>query len=298
MSSTSSLSQPKNFGLKSLFEIACVVLLILSGFVHASLFLVDNHLWESPFSFRKAALFGVSTGLTLWSCLWAMEQLSPRRFDSWIRRGLCVLLVLEVFLISMQTWRGQRSHFNDVGVFNRGIEVLMLLLITAAMALIVFITILAWFSNLPTSRSSGSVCAIRWGLLFLCISGGLGYVTTVLGYYLITMGLLPETWPARGVLKFPHGAALHAIQTLAIVAWIGDRWGGSGSIRAVQFAVFAHWFWLFFAAYQSFTGRSRFEVDGIGLLLISAIVILCTAALWSLISITLLQVATDKDATS
>ncbi len=43
------------------------VLLCASGLVHLGLWMAAGQEWEGPISLRKPALFGISSGLTLWS---------------------------------------------------------------------------------------------------------------------------------------------------------------------------------------------------------------------------------------
>lgn len=52
----------------------------------------------------------------------------------------------------------------------------------------------------------------------LHVASGISHLTwmwtTILGEINIANGRSPETWGRGGVLKYPDGAALHAIQTL------------------------------------------------------------------------------------
>jgi hypothetical protein len=264
-------------GLKSKFETACVALLLASGIVHAALFLIFDRTWEDPLSFRKATLFGLSTGVTLWSCLWVSSHWKGSKPDRLLRRTLCTSLVLEVFLITLQTWRGEQSHFNHNGLANRLIESAMLLLISMAVAAIFVLTYRAWREASLPEVSIATAWAIRWGLLLLSLSALVGYCITWIGQEQMSRGLSPTHFKMRGILKFPHGAALHAIQTLAVVAWLTDRMGIKNSVRIIHALAAAHGCWLGYALYQTFAGLDRFEWSTTGLLLIAA-TILCGLA--------------------
>jgi len=265
-------------GLRSKFEISCVVLLVASGLAHAALFVGFDRTWEDPLSFRKATLFGLSTGVTLWSCLWANSSLKELRYDPILRRTLCGSLVIEVFLITLQTWRGELSHFNHNGIINGLIELIMLLLVTIAVAIIFALTYRAWQRVNPLGCSSSIAWSIRWGLLLLSLSALIGFGITWIGQEQMTRGLSPTHFNVRGILKFPHGAALHAIQTLAIVAWFTDRWQILNSVRIIHCLAAAHACWLGYALYQTLAGLDRFELSTTVSLILLAATILCGLA--------------------
>ncbi|MFN5392395.1 MAG: hypothetical protein ACK5EO_00730 [Planctomycetota bacterium] len=264
-------------GLKSKFETACVAVLMVSGMVHAALFVISDRAWEDPLSFRKATLFGLSTGLTLWSCLWASTRMNGSKYDKILRNTLCGSLVLEVFLITLQTWRGELSHFNHIGVVNGLIELSMLVLITLAVVAMFVLTYRAWRPASLVGSSISIAWAIRWGLLLLSVSALVGYGITWVGQEQMVRGLSPTHFKVRGVLKFPHGAALHAIQTLAVVAWFTDRMRIKNSVRIIHCLAAAHGCWLGYALYQTFAGLDRFELSTTSLLLLAA-TILCGLA--------------------
>ncbi len=265
-------------GLRSKFEISCVVLLIASGLAHAALFLGFDRTWEDPLSFRKATLFGLSTGVTLWSCLWANSNLKELGYDPILRRTLCGSLVIEVFLITLQTWRGELSHFNHNGMVNGLIELAMLLLVTIAVAIIFALTYRAWQRANPHRCSSSIAWSIRWGLLLLSLSALIGFGITWIGQEQMTRGLKPTHFNVRGILKFPHGASLHAIQTLAIVAWFTDRMRLTNTVRIIHCLAAAHACWLGYALYQTFAGLDRFELSTTVSLFLLAATILCGLA--------------------
>ncbi|MEK0424857.1 MAG: hypothetical protein RJB11_948 [Planctomycetota bacterium] len=264
-------------GLKSKFETACVAVLMVSGMVHAALFVILDRAWEDPLSFRKATLFGLSTGLTLWSCLWASTRMNGSKYDRILRTTLCGSLVFEVFLITLQTWRGELSHFNHNGVVNGLIELSMLVLITLAVVAMFVLTYRAWRPASLVGSSMSIGWAIRWGLLLLSVSALVGYGITWVGQEQMVRGLSPTHFKVRGVLKFPHGAALHAIQTLAVVAWFTDRMRIKNSVRIIHCLAAAHGCWLGYALYQTFAGLDRFELSTTSLLLLAA-TILCGLA--------------------
>ncbi|XZE20639.1 hypothetical protein SH449x_000517 [Pirellulaceae bacterium SH449] len=170
-------------------------------------------------------------------------------------------LLIEVALITLQPWRGETSHFNRNGTFNTLIEQSMLVMITIAMGIILVLWIRCLRGPFRSEVTISNRSAIRWGLGYLIISGILGAAITRFGYQQLEFGNSPELWGERGVLKFPHGVALHAIQTLAVVAWLTSWLPDRISLRIVRSVATAHAVALLFACYNTFSGMGRFELS-------------------------------------
>jgi hypothetical protein len=78
----------------------------------------------------------------------------------------------------------------------------------------------------------------------------------------VAAGLEPERYGAAGVPKFPHGAVIHALQWLPLLAWAARRAGITQHrrVRLVAAATGGTTLIGCFALVQTLTGRSRFEV--------------------------------------
>jgi hypothetical protein len=179
---------------------------------------------------------------------------------------MSVGLLLEVGLITLQHWRGVPSHFNRATPFDAMVESTMLgliLLVTAGIAW------LCWRSNdLPPTTESRAI-AIRAGLWFLLVACGLGLFATIAGERNLAAGHSPETWGRAGVLKYPHGAALHAIQLLPLLSAVLDRFRVTGSAAILRAAVIVQSLFLVHSFWQTLSGRSRTDVDLISLALLA-----------------------------
>jgi len=253
-------------------------LLVASGLFHLLWMWGTNAEWSGPLSPRKPGLFGVSGGLTIWSIGWALKQCRPYPYDRLFARMMASALLAEVGLITLQYWRGVPSHFSRSTTLDVCIEITM-------MVLIFLVTLgLAWLCTrsfrlvrMPQARA----IAIRAGLWLLLISCGLGIVTSFLGELNLEKGRSPEIWGRAGVLKFPHGVALHAIQTLPIVAALLQWLRVSNAKWIVLQVAAAHVFFLGYAIWQTLNGRSRFDVDLEGgvLLLVSVSLLLIPCAM-------------------
>lgn len=282
-------------GLPHAFERTSVLLLLISGLIHAMVFLGMDRQWEDPLSFRKATLFGISTGVTLWSSLWVLHSLCATRPTHKLSFLLCSSVVLEVALITLQTWRGVESHFNRTTLIDACIEFAMLVLIIIAMSCIAWITLRAWRGNFKPETTPAANSAARWGMFFILISGGIGFAITGLGSMQLAMGNSPRFWSstppfqptslehpinAKGVLKFPHGATLHAIQVLAFIAWLARRAPAAVGLRAVRFWAASHACLLVYSIYQTAVGHARFELDILAAMLFATSIFFALIGSW------------------
>jgi hypothetical protein len=186
---------------------ACATLLLISGAFHSLVFLIDGGSWEGPVSWRKPIVFGLSFGITLMTLTWIVGLMRMRKVTGWIVLGvLSVASVAEVFLITMQRWRGVASHFNESTPFNGAVFSLMGFLVTWVALTTIVITIRSfWPMDAPTSLA----WAIRIGLVLLLVS-------QAVGVQMIAEG--GNTFGAAGALKVPHAFTLHALQVLPALA--------------------------------------------------------------------------------
>lgn len=252
--------------MKDKTSLALAGLLIASGLVHLVLWLGSGQLWEGGVSLRKPALFGISGGLTVWSLAWVISCLPPRRYDAWLSQSMSWALLVEVSLITVQYWRGVPSHFNHATTFDGTVERTMLLLILLATGGIAWVCLRAFQT---IERPPTLVLAIRAGMLLLFVSCLLGIGTTVLGQWNMTRALPYGTWGKAGVLKFPHGIALHAIQLLPLCAWLFEKCRFPYSYIAMQGLVVSQAWAILFAVWQTWQGRARFDMDVVGAILLA-----------------------------
>ncbi len=260
-------------------------ILVASGLFHLAWMWATGAAWSGPLSPRKPSLFGISGGITIWSIAWVLKQCNPFRYDQAFSRLMAGGLLTEVGLITIQFWRGVPSHFNRATILDSAIESTMLVLIFLVTAGVAW---LCWRSFCLVPMAEARSIAIRAGLWLLLVSCGLGFMTTILGNINIANGRSPETWGRAGVLKYPHGAALHAIQTLPMVAALLHGLNVSNSAKIIRQLVFSHIFFLGYAIWQTLRGRSRFEVDLVGgallIVSISLLMLPIGAVLFELIS--------------
>ena len=236
-------------------------LLVASGLAHVAVWAMLGGSWEGPVTWRKPIVFGISGGLTAVSMGWVWSKLPGWRWDvplSWLTT---VALVIEVALIDLQRWRGVASHFNRATLLDSVLYDIM-------GALILWVTLVSTALMARVFRSRPDVprdmlLAIRAGLVFLVISCLLGIWVSVNGDIRLEHGLDPAHFGVAGVPKFPHGAVIHAIQFLPLLAWAA-RWAGvveRRRCRLVRSATVGTGLVLLYATAQTLMGRSRFDAS-------------------------------------
>ena len=195
-------------------------LLVVGGLLHTAIWVVSGEPWGGSISWRKPILFGVSGGLTLISMGLLTQHLAPSVGDRWIARSLGVSMLLEVGLITAQQWRGAASHFNRSTLYDSFIDTSISIL-TGVVALC--ITILSTRGLRFMSGEADQKLAWRSGLIFLLLSCGIGIIIYAYGVVRSSAGSDPTVFGSSGVVKFPHGMAIHAIQLLPSLCWLMTR---------------------------------------------------------------------------
>lgn len=238
--------------------------LVCSGLFHVLVFLISGGSWEGPISWRKPILFGITGGLTTISVAWVMGYLQQRKslpVLSWI---FAVSMFVEVSLITMQKWRGVASHFNVATAFDRTVFGLMGTLIMIVAIIIAIVTVRSFITlNVQPEMK----LAIRAGLLFLNLTNVLGVILIAYGNYImrVSPGHAPNIFGQAGMMKVPHGLAVHAIQVLPILAWLLNfsQREIEFKLRTMKTAVAGYAGLQFFTLFQTFTGRAPQDVNGI-----------------------------------
>jgi hypothetical protein len=252
------------------FLYGAAVLLLASGVAHTVVFLVDGGSWHGPLSWRKPILFGFSFGITVLSVAWVLSFLPRRRRLGWLLAGvLGVTSVAEVFLITMQRWRGVPSHFNEATTFDTAVFRTMGGLV--AVAGLVIATVTVW--SFRSLRATPSMAwAIRVGLVLLVAS-------QLLGGAIIANGLAKadaeavaagSTFGAAGGIKVPHAVSLHAVQLLPALAWLlgFTAWAERRRAQVVLVAAAGYLGLFLVTVIQTFSGVPTLELDaGVAVLL-------------------------------
>ena len=192
-------------------------------------------------------------------------------------------MLAEVGLITIQQWRGVPSHFNRSTDFDATILLWIEGLILFATLVIADLT---WRSFLSISESPDMKLAIRSGMAMLLFACLLGFISVGFGNYQQSIGKAPGTFGKAGVMKFPHGMPIHAIQVFPALAWILCRVGASDVVRyrAVRCAVWAMLSFTLFSLIQTYSGRARFDVGWISAMVLAVSCVLLFVPMFALAS--------------
>lgn len=252
------------------FAYVCAALLLLSGLFHAVVYLVDGGPWHGPLSWRKPIVFGLSFGITLATLAWLMPFVRAGRITRWIVLGIFSVASLgEVVLISLQTWRGVASHFNESTAFDGSVFSMMGMLV----ALLALTTLYVAIRSLVRMDAPASLAwAIRAGLTLMLVSQAVGAQMIAVG---------GNTFGAAGALKVPHAVTLHAVQILPALALLLLLTSSTERRRLRIVGVAAMGYTLLIAStmVQTYGGRGPLDFDlattvlavsGVGLLIASA----------------------------
>lgn len=193
---------------------------------------------SGPVTWRKPIVFGLSGGVTTLSLAWLASLLGP---TAWRRRlgvTYAVTITLEVLLIDLQQWRGVGSHFNVTAPIDGAIFGAMgLLIVTAAMA-VVGLGVILWRTRdvAQDARAAGlaALLLMQGAVLvgFAMIGHGSAVAATHQG--------MPAVVAGHGLLKLPHGIALHGLQILPLLAWLLAR-VGVGVAERVRLVIRTAW---------------------------------------------------------
>lgn len=236
------------------------LVMVASGLAHVPIWAIVGGPWEGPVTWRKPILFGISGGLTAISLGWVWSMLGWRRGDGLLARATAWALVVEVFLIDLQRWRGVGSHFNRATPLDSFLFDTMGALIVAVTLVIGDLTLRLLLRR--PAVAADMLLAARSGMLLLFISCLLGIWVGMHGDVRVQQGLDPTRLGAGGVPKFPHGVVIHAVQWLPALAWGAWRAGVVASVRwrLVALAAVGSTLFLVYAVAQTALGRARFDV--------------------------------------
>jgi hypothetical protein len=264
-------------------------LLFASGVFHTGVILVTHGSWTGDISWRKPIDFAFSFAITAWTLAWVMSYLPKRRLLGWLISGLFVVATLaEVFLITLQQWRGVRSHFNLTTPFDATVFGPMGILVVLISLAIVTLTIWCFISlQAPASLA----LAIRGGLLLLLVGLAAGYEIIAYGSAQVAnqTGHEPNIFGAAGVMKLPHALGIHALQVLAVLAWLllFTRLHERRRVQLVLLCLAGYLGVLLINTLQTYSGRGPFDLSlPLALLLIASVLAIVAAyvatgvALW------------------
>ena len=227
-------------------------LLLASAVFHSVVLIVMDSTLKGDVSFRKAISFGEAFGLTAISLAWFLNFVPKKRMIWWTLSSIyAVATFVEVFLVTMQVWRGVPSHFNFSTPFDAAVFSLMGVSIGLHAPLIIGIFLCSvFFLEAPTIFR----WAITSGMLLLVTSVVFGIVMIINNSN--TIGLF-------GQMKVPHALALHAAQVLPLLALLLSFTNLSETKRTrfVIVGVLSYSALVVITAFQAFNGHAIVDLS-------------------------------------
>jgi hypothetical protein len=197
--------------------------LLLIGLAHAAMWALTGGSASGPLSWRKPTTFGISFGLTTLTLGWVGSYLPVRRTIGWIAAGLlCAATSYEVAWVVLQHARGVPAHFNDTTALDERLFTAGAVMVAIAIGVIAAMTLAALVRS---SAPAPMALAIRSGLVGLLAAQVTGVWMLLHGLALLDTDADPaissmSTVGAAGSMKFTHAVPMHAIQVLALLAWL------------------------------------------------------------------------------
>jgi hypothetical protein len=238
--------------------------IFLAGTIHAIIWAVLGGSWTETISWRKPTLFLLSSGFTVSICTYVTNFLKLTRRRGW-QLGLAVLTpgLLVGALISLQQFRGTRSHFNFFqSPFDSAVAGSIAFIISLCVPALAILGVMTFRSLRPGVPKSLAL-AVRAGIVMINVSFLMGLVTILNG---VTNGLLftiqvPSVIGAAGTTKVAHGLPLHGIQVFLLVFALMSytAWSERRKLAVLLPAVAGYAGLIAVFVFQAFNGREPFD---------------------------------------
>lgn len=193
----------------------------LSTLVHgvvAAVSLFSGESWSGPVSWRKPVVFAASFALLMVAMAWILRHLPQRRWG-WIPTGMLGgFSIIEVFVITLQQWRGEPSHFNNHTEFDDALFGVMGS--SVGMIILSIVTFFVWGCIKFRGNGAERLAAIV-GLVSVLVAGYIGGSMIAEGdAVLAATGDVPYevVFGAAGSGKLAHFLGLHTLQFLGLIA--------------------------------------------------------------------------------
>lgn len=187
----------------------------------------------------KPMKFAISIAIFMLTMAWLLSYLEQRRRAvRVISRVIAITMVTEMALITMQSFRGVRSHFNEDSPFDAAVFTVMGL----AIVINTFAVIYAWLLFLRSGSSLDEVrlSSVRFGLFIFVVASLVGGVMAAHGGHSVGVhdgspGLPFVNWSTgAGDLRVAHFVGMHALQGIPILGWLLSTRRTQGARRWIQ----------------------------------------------------------------
>ncbi len=259
------------------------LILIISGLVHLVIFAITQEAFAGSTSIRKPILFGISTGLTIFSIGMIAAYYLRDQWQRILEWVVGISAIIEVAFITLQYWRGVPSHFNRTTWLNARIDDVVYYTVMVLLTAVLYQTILVLWKKPVIEIHNDMKLAIQSGMLFLTFSCLFGLWMVFYGESQAAKGLPPGVYKNEGILKFVHGCTIHAIQLLPLLSWAYQKLSFPLNQRLcyIWISNAGHSGLLLFSLMQTLAGRPRmdFTILSLSVFLISVILFIISFAL-------------------
>ena len=262
------------------YKVASV--LVMTGMFHGLVWAVLGGSLTETVSWRKPTFFLASAGLSIGICAFVMSFLRITRRQGWqLGMGLVIPASTVGVLVSLQQWRGTRSHFNFFeSTFDTtvaGIIPFIISLLVPTVAVLGVLTFRALRPEVPRTLA----LTLRAGMVLMNVSFIMGLVTIVNG---VTNGLLftmqvPSVIGAGGTTKVAHGLPLHGIQIFLLVFGLLSypAWNPRRRLTVLSMTVAGYAGVVGVFVFHSLSGRAPFEFNAATTVLLAVGIVLLLA---------------------
>ena len=206
--------------------------------------LIDPRIITDAPAWLKPAKFAVSIAIYVFTLAWAFTLLPGWRKTRWfVGWATAIAMVLEFAIIALQAYRGTTSHFNFSTPLDGVLFVIMGVAIVAQTLISIAVAVAFWRQRFEDPAMGW---ALRLGMI-ITIVGALsaGFMThptaaqlaradagqgmPIMGAHTVGApdggpGLSGTGWSTEhGDLRIPHFIGLHALQVLALIAFVMRR---------------------------------------------------------------------------
>jgi hypothetical protein len=181
--------------------------------------------WIKPMKFTISLIFYV------WTMIFILHYLTegnPQKV-SWYSYLIGISMLIEIFLIFVQSYRGTTSHFNIQNILNTLIFNIMGVFILLNTIVLILISI--DFFGLKSAHISPEMHrAIFFGLILMLLASFeagfmLGINRHTVGAADGSSGLPFLNWSTKfGDLRIAHFVGMHAIQVLPLLVLLNQKW--------------------------------------------------------------------------
>lgn len=210
----------------------------------------------------KPLKFILSVSIFMVTVAWLLKDLGHAKPAAAVGGVVAVSMIIENVLISMQSLRGVRSHFNNDTLFNGIVFNAMGFFILLNTAALVYLFLVYFAPAKPLT--AGYLWGIRLGLL-LTILGSLeaGLMLRMQAHTVGgadgNAGIPFLNWSKRfGDLRIAHLIGLHALQVLPIAGWLIDRSSVQHPVIVVSLVAVAYGLFFTVVLLQALSGKPLF----------------------------------------